>query len=213
MLVLTYQYTSDSMRQSRNLMQGMLLISIVAATIMQAIGDSIARGLGILGALAIIRFRTTVREPRNLTFIFASIAMGIACGVYGFLIAIIGTIAFCSTAIILKFSYFSRPKELIGSLNIDLALGSDSKNEIEIFLKKMCIGFELVEINHPRLKEVQEIKDAAEQPKLKSPDRQELTYKIILKQDVDTHIITDIIYKMQEVSEVKLRFEQIADDI
>ena len=56
-IALTYRYTFRGIDYSKDLFQAIVLISIIAATIMMAIGDSLARGLGILGALAIIRFR------------------------------------------------------------------------------------------------------------------------------------------------------------
>ncbi|MCB0622842.1 MAG: DUF4956 domain-containing protein, partial [Saprospiraceae bacterium] len=70
LIVLTYDLTSRDQRRSADFLQSLALISIVAATVMQAIGDSLARGLGMLGALAIIRFRTRVDSPRNMTFMF-----------------------------------------------------------------------------------------------------------------------------------------------
>jgi len=94
LIAFTYDKTSRNITKPVHYIQALILISIVAATVMQAIGDSVARGLGMLGALAIIRFRTTLRNPRNMAFMFASIAVGIACGVYGFVIAIVGTLGF-----------------------------------------------------------------------------------------------------------------------
>ena len=87
LIVFTYQITTRDISRPAHLLQSMSLIAIVAATVMQAIGDSLARGLGMLGALAIIRFRTVLNDPRNMAFMFASIAAGIACGVFGFTIA------------------------------------------------------------------------------------------------------------------------------
>ena len=91
--------------------------------VMQAIGDSLARGLGMLGALAIIRFRTTLKNPRNIVFMFAAIATGIACGISGFVIAFIGTISFCFVAVILRFTSFSQANNLIGKLTFQLPKG------------------------------------------------------------------------------------------
>ncbi len=104
LLVLTYELTTKGIHRPVHFLQSMALISIVAATVMQAIGDSIARGLGMLGALAIIRFRTVLNDPRNMAFMFAALATGIACGVFGFTIAFIGTIGFCVAAVLLRFS-------------------------------------------------------------------------------------------------------------
>ena len=91
LIALIYQKTSRELESPKYFIQALILISIPVATVMQAIGDSLARGLGMLGALAIIRFRTTLRNPRNMVFMFTSISVGIAAGVYGITIAVIGT--------------------------------------------------------------------------------------------------------------------------
>ena len=120
MLVLTYRLTNREVIERREFMQGLALISIVAAMVMQAIGDSLARGLGMLGALSIIRFRTSLTSPRNMAFMFASLAAGIACGVFGFTIAFIGTAAFCLVAFALSFEFSDDRKYLLGELRVTL---------------------------------------------------------------------------------------------
>jgi uncharacterized membrane protein YhiD involved in acid resistance len=216
MIVFTYQYTTDKNQQSKNLMQAIVMISIVAATVMQAIGDSIARGLGMLGALAIIRFRTTLRNPRNITFVFASLAAGIACGVYGFLIALIGTMGFCISAFFLKFSYFGKRKELMGELQLDVNYDNSLQEKIESKLKNLCTSFELIEINNRRIKP-RKPKDEAESTEQALPDpsnpEQTLVYNIIVKQKHDSAIITSSMYDLDNVNEVKLRFRKEQDEI
>jgi hypothetical protein len=105
---LTYRFTYRGLNYSKDFFQAIVLIAIIAATIMMSIGDSLARGLGILGALAIIRFRFRFVNPKNIIFIFASLAIGISAGVYGFAIALAGTIIFSGVAFILYFSPFGK---------------------------------------------------------------------------------------------------------
>ena len=103
----TYEKTSRDLFVPGNFVQAMILGSMAAATVMLAIGDSLARGLGMIGALAIIHFRTNLRDPRNIIFMFSSLAIGISCGVHGYNIAFIGTVAFCVVAFLLKWTPFS----------------------------------------------------------------------------------------------------------
>ena len=98
LIVFTFEKVSREVTTPDHFLQSLILMSLVTTTIMQSIGDSLARGFGIFGALAILRFRTQIFSPRNISFIFAAMAVGIACGVYSFANAIIGTIAFCSAA-------------------------------------------------------------------------------------------------------------------
>ena len=62
----TYVKTFKGLSYSRNYVQALVLSSIVAATVMHAIGDSLARGLGMIGALAIIRFRTSFKDSKDI---------------------------------------------------------------------------------------------------------------------------------------------------
>jgi len=137
LIAFTYERTSRNVAQPTNYIQALILISIVAAMVMQAIGDSLARGLGMLGALAIIRFRTTIRNPRNMVFMFASIATGIACGVFGFVIAFAGTIMFCLVAVLLRFTPFSQANNMVGILMFEIPQGEEAI-DIKKVLKQYC---------------------------------------------------------------------------
>lgn len=144
-IAFTYEKTSRSVARPNHFLQALVLITIVAAVILQAIGDSVARGLGMLGALSIIRFRTTIRSPRNIVFMFASIAAGIACGVLGYVIAIVGTLGFALTAFILRYSSFSTKNNLIGFLKLDLPKDYEHFDELEGLLNKYSQRYTLME--------------------------------------------------------------------
>ncbi len=143
LIAFTYEKTTRDIERPDHFLQAMVLITVVAATILQAIGDSVARGLGMLGALSIIRFRTTIRNPRNIVFMFSSIAAGIACGVYGFMIAFVGTIGFCLTAFILRLSSFSPKKSLIGTLRIEVPRNYSEFPTMEKILNRFCAKYVL----------------------------------------------------------------------
>lgn len=97
----TYERTFRGLSFSRNFVQAMILSSVVVATVMQAIGDNVARGLGMMGALAIVRFRTNIKDPKDLVFFFAALATGLASGVFAWTSAIAGTLVFCTVAFLL----------------------------------------------------------------------------------------------------------------
>jgi len=144
LLAFTYEKTTRDLSVSKNYLQALVLASIVSATVMQAIGDSLARGLGMLGALAIIRFRTTLRHPRNMMFMFASLAVGISCGVYGFNIAVVGTLTFSLVAFLLRLSPFSEIENLIGHVKFYMPLESSLSDDavrkmLKPYAKKLAI--------------------------------------------------------------------------
>lgn len=100
----TYRFTRDEDHYSKSFFQAMVLSSLVTSMIMMAVGSNIAVGFGIIGAVAIIRFRTNIQNPRNVIFIFAALSVGIGSGVYSYSVAIAGTIIFCITAVLLYWS-------------------------------------------------------------------------------------------------------------
>jgi uncharacterized membrane protein YhiD involved in acid resistance len=144
MIAFTYERTFRGLSYSRNYVQALVLSSIVAATVMQAIGDSLASGLGMLGALAIIRFRTTFKDARDIIFMFASLAAGLACGVNGYAIAVVGTIGFCMIAVILYFSPFGQQSYFDGMLRFTIENNMDEKLMLEKILSGYCKVFALI---------------------------------------------------------------------
>jgi hypothetical protein len=85
----------------RSFVQTIALGGLVAALVMLAIGDDVARGLGMVGALTLIRFRTTLKDTRDLIFMFASLGIGVAGGVQSFAAAHLGTAMFFLAAMYL----------------------------------------------------------------------------------------------------------------
>ena len=145
-IVIAFTYVNTTHAESRHnhFVQALILVTVVAAMVIQAIGDSVARGLGMLGALSIIRFRTTVRNPRNIVFIFGAIGVGISCGVFGFVIAFVGTLALCVTAFILKYFSINPSEALKGSVDVEVEAGSDiSRKEIEKRLSKHTSSYKI----------------------------------------------------------------------
>ncbi|MDQ8202837.1 DUF4956 domain-containing protein [Pelagicoccus sp. SDUM812003] len=102
LLASVYRWTHSGFTYSRSFVQTQVLACVVATIMILAIGNNMARGLGILGALAIIRFRTPIRDPRDIIFLFASLAVGIASGAGIYAIATIGALVFSACVLILN---------------------------------------------------------------------------------------------------------------
>jgi uncharacterized membrane protein YhiD involved in acid resistance len=137
LIALTYYKTSPTTLKTANYIQALMLSSLIATMILQSIGDNVASGLGILGALTIINFRTSFQDPRDIIFMFAALGVGIACGSYVFLIAIMGAVGFCVLAFCLQFTPFHLGNHLIWEIRIRLT--DDAKIIVaEKILNKYC---------------------------------------------------------------------------
>jgi uncharacterized membrane protein YhiD involved in acid resistance len=199
LIALTYEKTSKEIETPKYFIQSLILISIPVATVMQAIGDSLARGLGMLGALAIIRFRTTLRNPRNMVFMFTSIAVGIAAGVYGITIAVVGTLGFCLVVVAIHFSPMSRQSEIVGSLQFeiphDVFTASSMRDEIDEIINRYCKKTTLSKYSINKKKKYEGLAEMVE-----------LEYKIKIESKIEsTHLVNELSQK-EGVFNVRINF-------
>ena len=130
----TYEKTFLGLSYSRNFVQAIVLSAVVAATVMQAIGDNVGRGLGMMGALSVVRFRTSFKDPRDIMFVFASLGAGIGCGVYAWGAAAGGTVAFCLVAFLLSRTGLGTKHFFDGMLRFALPNEGEARAKIESIL-------------------------------------------------------------------------------
>ena len=84
-----YKLTTKSVIYSKKFNISMCLMSIITSAIVLSMQSNITVSLGMVGALSIVRFRTAIKEPRDLLFLFWSISNGIIIGSQIYSIAII----------------------------------------------------------------------------------------------------------------------------
>jgi hypothetical protein len=141
----TYVWTFRGMSYSRSFVLAVAMGGTIAATLMLAINNSIAAGLGIAGSLAIIRFRSALRDPRDMIFIFASMAAGIASGLRIHLAAVFGTAVFCGAMAILTAAEFGSQRKFDGLLRLQLPVAAD-ESLLSPILKQYARYFALVSL-------------------------------------------------------------------
>jgi len=144
LLAVVYQKTYRGMSYSRNYVQALILIAIIAAMIIQAVGDSLARGFGIMAAMAIIRFRTNFKDPRDTLFLFASLAAGISCGAFSFVVGILGTVSFSLVALVMYYSPLGPNRYFDGMLRFNLPAENVENKQLESVMRGYCKAFSLI---------------------------------------------------------------------
>ena len=80
----------------------LLFAAIMSTILMDLIQSNLALSLGMLGSLSIVRFRTNIKDPRDIGFIFWAMAIGIASATQSYLIGIIGSVVLGAVMIITK---------------------------------------------------------------------------------------------------------------
>ena len=87
-----YKKTFQGVLYQRSFNVSLITVSMVITLIIMTISGNLVLSLGMVGALSIVRFRTPIKDPLDLVFIFWAITVGIANGVGYFNISIIGSI-------------------------------------------------------------------------------------------------------------------------
>lgn len=87
-----YKYINRNAFYNKSFHLSLIMIAIVTAAIILTIQSNIVVSLGMVGALSIIRFRTAIKDPVDLAFLFWSISAGIICGAGFALIAVIASV-------------------------------------------------------------------------------------------------------------------------
>lgn len=117
-----YQATTRKTFFDRNTCISIALTSVIVCGIILTIQSSLVVSLGMVGALSIVRFRTAIKNPMDLMFMFWAIAIGIICGVGLPMIAIVLSFAITGGIIIFNLLPIARsPMLLIVNASADAA--------------------------------------------------------------------------------------------
>ena len=108
-ICLVYKMVNKNSFFDRNFHLSLFALAVVTAAIILTIQSNIVVSLGMVGALSIVRFRTAIKNPMDLVFLFWSISIGIICGAGYAMIGVIASIVL--TIGIILFSVMPSEKE------------------------------------------------------------------------------------------------------
>jgi len=133
---LVYRVSVPGRLLSPAMQSSLVILAMVGAMIMMVIGNNVARAFSLVGALAIIRFRTRLRSPWDITFVFLALAVGIACGVFAFKVAIMGTLMVSLAVMALFILPLSGVRGEVHGLRVDIAAYEGAEAEATEVLDK-----------------------------------------------------------------------------
>lgn len=118
-----YRAMSKRAFYSKSFATTLVIVALVTSLIIMAIQSSVVISLGMVGALSIVRFRTAIKDPLDIAFIFWSISVGIICGAHLYSVAVIGSIFVTIVMVALQFMPGVKPALLlIVNANSDVSL-------------------------------------------------------------------------------------------
>ena len=88
-----YRLVTRKVFYSKNFNIALAAMSLITAAIILAMQSNLVISLGMVGALSIVRFRTAIKDPLDLVFLFWSICIGIFCGAGLYEVAVVTSVA------------------------------------------------------------------------------------------------------------------------
>jgi uncharacterized membrane protein YhiD involved in acid resistance len=112
-------------RRNPYVAQTQILMAVVAGGMMMVVGDSAARAFGIFAAASLVRFRTNIRDPKEITVLLVCLGVGLAAGVGRWDMAVILTLFVLLSLSVLeyfeKFQVFRTMEVSVQTRDVDKA--------------------------------------------------------------------------------------------
>ena len=133
----------NSLSNRKSFARNFMVLAITTMFIISVVKSSLALSLGLVGALSIVRFRSAIKEPEELTYLFLTISIGLGCGAG---LTILTVIAFVGFILVIWFN--NRLKKDLESQSLYLTISSTQPDKVNLNLiieelKKYCASIKL----------------------------------------------------------------------
>jgi uncharacterized membrane protein YhiD involved in acid resistance len=123
--------------------QTQIILSIVGAVVMLVVGTNLARAFGVVGAAGLVRYRAKVEDPKDAGVMLATLAMGLACGVGQYVMALISTVFILFALWVIE--SFEPEGRRVYTLSIKMGDDTDARREeFEAILNRHKVDFALL---------------------------------------------------------------------
>jgi hypothetical protein len=191
----TYKITCTHVDYDYEFGMVLIIVPIMVALIIMVVGSNIARAFGLTGALALIRYRSTLVKPRNLMFIFIGMGLGLAIGGGFYLPAFIFAVLISVAIIIATALMDETGKKEVKLLKISVPESISYDDLFDDILKKytseyalsgvsLVSGGTIYEIIYTvRVRDMSKIKDFLDEIRTKNAN-----FNVILMKRVDEYL-------------------------
>lgn len=131
-----YIRTHGALSYSQNFVQSLVLLSMIVTVIMGIVGDSLSRAFGLAAALAVVRFRTPVKDARDTTFLFMAVAAGMASGAGQLGFAAVATVLLVFAVYFLEATSYGSRVDAEGVLRFRYGGAEEERAAVDDILKR-----------------------------------------------------------------------------
>lgn len=170
--------------------QTQILLAVVAAALMMIVADSAARAFGIFAAASLVRFRTGIRDPKEVTVMLISLAIGLGTGVGHLSLAVIFALF---VLLLLWLLEYREPTQIFRAL--ELKIKTHDLNKTQERLKELFI-------NHQVAAEVQSLN------RHKQDAGGKLVYRVQVRPDLSTSKMSEELFSLDRDNLDSIEWEQ-----
>lgn len=105
-----YKYTHRGLNYELTFMSSLVALAPIISIVMLYIRGDLVLSLGLVGSISIIRFRTPIKDTRDMVYLFWVIAVGLGCGTYNWNVVIISTLVISLVMFLLHFIRYGQTK-------------------------------------------------------------------------------------------------------
>lgn len=127
LISLVYIRTTKKVGYSPSFTVTLIMLPVIISIIILLVGNNVARAFSLAGAFSLIRFRSAPGEPKDIAYVFFTLAVGLCCGMGYIGYAVIFTVILCLVMLILNTINFAVPKTK--SMNLKIIVPEDLNYE------------------------------------------------------------------------------------
>lgn len=146
MVAWVYQRTHSGLSYARSFTQSLVLLMMIVSLVMHVIGDSIVTAFGLIGALAIIRFRNVLKDTRDTVFVFYTLVLGLAIGSGRFAAAIVATVVLLAATVYLAWIRFGTRGFFDGHLSFRVTGPDAERGGFQPVMRRFCRRFQSLSV-------------------------------------------------------------------
>ena len=184
---LVYKKTHKGLSYSQSFMITNIFIAVIVCMVIMIIGNNLARAFALVGALSIIRFRTVIKDTKDIAYIFWSLAAGMGADTGSYFLSVVGTALLIVIAFILYKTNFGSIYKSEFILQFRFLKSEDSEPKYNDIIKQYSKSSTLLNAE-----------PSGDNKTIK------LTFDILMKEDKELNKFVSAITNVDGVSEVAL---------
>lgn len=141
-----YKFTHTGFGYSQSFVITLIMMCTIISLVILVVGENIAGAFSFAGALAVIRFRMSLREPKDIAYVLFATVEGLAVGARAYVMAVLGVVLLSAFIIIVTKLNLFAPSHTTKKLKIVIPEDLNYEGVFEPVLTKYCTSYSLLKV-------------------------------------------------------------------